>query len=271
MNKEESPGVSLIVSTYNWPEALNLCLISISKQLVLPGEVIIADDGSREETQKLIEKHRKDFPVPLIHVWQQDDGFQLSRIRNKAIAKASGEYIIQIDGDLILEKHFIRDHLRFKLPGSFVSGTRVNMSPLLSAKLIKDTNVNVSVFSKGITNFLNGLKLPVLTSFLAERYKAGNIAYVRGCNMAFWRTDLLIVNGYNEAIVGWGREDSELAIRLINSGVKKRIIKFAAVTFHIYHPEIARAHLSVNDEILNSTLKKHIKVCKLGISQYLNN
>ena len=268
MNRPALPGISLIVSTYNWIEALDLCLISISKQRILPDEVIIADDGSAEETKNLITRHQKNFPVPLIHVWQQDDGFQLSKIRNKAIVKASKPYIVQIDGDLILEKDFISDHMKFAGPGSFVSGTRVNMSSALSSKLIKETNIKVSIFSKGITNFSNGIKLPFLTDFLANRYKAGNITYVRGCNMAFWKTDLLKVNGYNEAIVGWGREDSELAIRLINAGIKKRIIKFAAITFHIYHPEIARTHLLVNDEILNRTLKDAIKRCDLGISQY---
>lgn len=269
MNKPVLPGISLIVSTYNWTEALNLCLLSIIEQHILPDEVIIADDGSAAQTRDLIQKYQKDFPVPLIHVWQQDEGFQLSKIRNKAIVKASKAYIVQIDGDLILEKNFIEDHLKFAKSGSFVSGTRVNMSSALSAKLIRESSISVSVFSKGITNFLNGVKLPFLTRFLAARYKAGNIAYVRGCNMAFWKTDLMKVNGYNEAIVGWGREDSELAIRLANAGVKKRIIKFAAITFHIYHPEIARTHLSVNDGILNQTLKNVIRTCDLGISQYL--
>lgn len=269
MQKSAFPGISLIVSTYNWPEALNLCLISISKQTVLPEEVIIADDGSTEETKYIIEKYQQIFPVPLIHIWQKDDGFQLSKIRNKAIASASKEYIVQIDGDLILEESFIKDHQKFSLPGTFVSGTRVNMSAGLSARLLHTKSIKVSVFSKGITNFLNGLKIPVLTTFFASRYKAGDPAYVRGCNMAFWKADLLEVNGYNEEIVGWGREDSELSIRLINSGIKKRIIKFAGITFHIYHPEIARARLSVNDEILSSTIKNCIKKCKLGISQYL--
>ncbi|QNK62658.1 glycosyltransferase family 2 protein [Pedobacter sp. PAMC26386] len=269
MHKSVFPGVSLIVSTYNWPEALNLCLLSISKQQVLPDEVIIADDGSAEETKNLIAQYQQSFPIPLIHVWQEDNGFQLSKIRNKAMAKASREYIVQIDGDLILEKSFIREHLEFRLHRTFVSGTRVNMSAELSEKLINKSSIAVNVFSKGITNFLNGLKIPPLTSFLAKKYKAGNLSYVRGCNMAFWKADLLKVNGYNEEIVGWGREDSELAIRLMNAGISKRIIKFAAVTFHIYHSETPRVRLSVNDEILNDTLKSRIKKCKLGISQYL--
>ena len=262
-------SVSLIVSTYNWPEALNLCLLSIIAQTVLPAEVIIADDGSGTETQRLIEKYQEKFPVPLIHVWQKDEGFQLSRIRNKAIARASGSYIIQIDGDLILEPHFIADHIGFSKPGTFISGTRVQMSDALSQNLMKQKSTDVSVFSKGITNFSNGLRFSLLRNFLAARYKAKQITYVRGCNMAFWKTDLLKVNGYNESIVGWGREDSEIAVRLVNAGVKKRILKFGAVVFHIYHPELARQQLLANDTILNECIKNGTQTCVSGLSKYL--
>lgn len=264
-----NPSVSLIVSTYNWPEALNLCLMSILEQTVMPFEVIIADDGSAAATAELIASYQQRFKIPLIHVWQEDNGFQLSKIRNKAIAKAAGDYIIQADGDLILEKHFIKDHLCFSQPGTFVSGTRVQMSPQLSSKLIHSGNIKVSSFSKGITNFSNGIRISLLRNFLAERYRSKDPAYVRGCNMAFWKTDLLKVNGYNESIVGWGREDSELAIRLINSYVKKRILKFGAVTFHIYHPEAKRQNLSANDTILGDAIKNHTQTCLSGISQYL--
>jgi glycosyltransferase involved in cell wall biosynthesis len=144
-------GVSLIVSTYNWPEALNLCLISIGKQTLLPDEVIIADDGSTDKTLKLIEKHKRNFPIPIIHVWQPDDGFQLSKIRNKAIAASSQKYIVQIDGDLILEKHFIQDHVAFRKENTFVSGSRVIMNSDLSKKLIMLQKTNVPLTSKGVT------------------------------------------------------------------------------------------------------------------------
>jgi len=264
-----NPSVSLMVSTYNWPDALNLCLVSIREQTVLPDEVIIADDGSGNETQTLIKKHQKDFPVPLLHVWQKDEGFQLSRIRNKAIAKATGSYIVQIDGDLILEPHFIEDHIRFSKAGTFVTGTRVQMSASLSKKHIQHKSTRVPLFSKGLTNFSNALRFSPLSNFMAERYKAHNVTYVRGCNMAFWKTDLLKVNGYNESIVGWGREDSEIAVRLINSGIKKRILKFGAVVFHIYHSELPRQHLSTNDSVLNDCIENRTQTCESGLSQYL--
>lgn len=263
-----NPSLTLIVSTYNWPEALELCLKSILQQTVMPDEVIIADDGSTHATEVLIKQYQQLFTVPLIHVWQEDTGFQLSKIRNKAIAKASKSYIVQIDGDLILEKHFIADHLAFSQTGTFVSGTRIQMSSALSTKLLTEQRIDVSIFSKGITNISNGLRIPVLRDFFAKRYKSADITYVRGCNMAFWKTDLVKVNGYNEAFIGWGREDSELAVRLSNSGIKRRILKFGAAVFHIYHPEAQRQQLSENNDILKDAINNHTKTCKFGLSQY---
>lgn len=264
-----NPSISLLVSTYNWPEALGLCLRSIRTQTVLPDEVIIADDGSGIETKALINKHQQNFPVPLRHIWHEDDGFQLSRIRNKGIANAKGSYIIQIDGDLILERHFIEDHIRFSKAGTFVSGTRVQMAAELSEKLIRQQNIDISLFSKGISNISNGLRINFLSNLLASRYKANNITYVRGCNMAFWKNDLIKVNGYNESIVGWGREDSEIAVRLINSGIQKRILKFGAVVYHIYHPEAARQQLEANDIVLQNCIKNTTQTCETGLSQHL--
>lgn len=267
--KKKSCNVSLVVSTYNWPEALNLCLNSIRNQTLFPDEVIIADDGSTEETRILVEKHKQDFPVPLHHIWQADEGFQLSKIRNKAIAFSSSEYIVQIDGDLILSPHFVGDHVTFRKRGTFVSGIRVQMSPELSKKAINEGLTSISMLSKGLGNFFNGFRIPLLRSFLASRYKNRDLTYVRGCNMAFWRADLVSVNGYDESIIGWGREDSELAIRLMNSSVDRRILKFGAVAFHIYHSEISRLNLADNDDILKNSLENNVKVCSNGISQYL--
>ena len=107
------PKSSLITPTYNWPEALELLLLSIMNQTVLPNEVLVADDGSKEDTQQLIERFQKIFPVPLIHVWHEDIKNRKPRAMNQAIARAKYDYIVEIDGDIIMNKHFVEDHLNF--------------------------------------------------------------------------------------------------------------------------------------------------------------
>jgi len=266
MKKEIS--VSVIIPTYNWPEALNLCIQSVLVQSVLPDEIIIADDGSKQDTSDLINNIRKKTSVPIIHVWQEDDGFRLAQIRNKAIAKSSKDYIIQIDGDVILHKDFIKDHIRFARKGSFVSGSRVIIEKELAERLLSSQTFNVSIYTKGTHSKLNGIHIPCLSS-LQEKYRQDDILYVRGCNMAFWRKDLLQVNGYNEEMTGWGREDNELASRLINLGIEKRIIKFAGIMFHIYHPMRPRTSVNKNDEILRQTISSKATWCAKGISQYV--
>ncbi len=261
-------SVSVIIPTYNWPEALNLCLQSVLTQSVLPDEIIIADDGSKQDTCHLINNIKDKSTVPIIHVWQEDNGFRLAQIRNKAIAKSSKDYIIQIDGDVILHKDFIKDHIRFARKGSFVSGSRVIIGKELATQIISSQSTNVSIFTKGTRSKLNGIHIPAF-SFIQEKYKRNDILYVRGCNMAFWREDLLKVNGYNEEMTGWGREDNELACRLTNAGIKKRIIKFAGIVFHIYHHIRSRTSLNKNDEILQQTIQSKSTWCTNGINQYI--
>lgn len=260
--------VSLIISTYNWPSALRLCMQSVLKQSKLPDEVIIADDGSTEETKSVIDSFRKVFPVPLIHVWQEDNGFQLAQIRNKAIAKASMDYIIQIDGDLILGKNFIYDHFKFRKKGTFVSGSRVMLGETISNELLIGEKKTLSILSRGVKNRSNGLRLPFLSPLLSN-YKNHDIYYLRGCNMAFYRSDLLSVNGYSEDFIGWGREDNEIAAKLINLGVKKRIIKFSGIVYHIYHKEQPRNNLSDKDELIKKIISEKLVNFGSGVDKYL--
>jgi glycosyltransferase involved in cell wall biosynthesis len=268
MSTGQHSGVSLIISTYNWPQALNLCLKSVLKQSLLPEEIIIADDGSTAETKNLVEQFQRISPVLIHHVWQPDEGFQLARIRNKAIAFASKPYIIQIDGDLILDKNFVKDHVAFQHEHTFVSGSRVIMNKELSERLLASESIDVPLTSKGLENVFNGLRIPLLSKLMKD-YKQEDIYYIRGCNMAFWRKDLLRVNGYNESFVGWGREDNEIGSRLINSGVRKRIIKFSGIVFHICHKEKTRISLDSNDQVLQLTISNKLTYCEKGLSQYL--
>ncbi|ALI99532.1 glycosyltransferase family 2 protein [Rufibacter tibetensis] len=266
------PACSLIIATYNWPEALSLCLQSVMKQAVLPQEVLIADDGSGEETRALIHRFQKDFPVPLLHVWQPDHGFQKTMILNKAIAQAKGTYIVQVDGDVILHDKFIEDHLSLATPNRFLAGGRINLSEEHTRHVLENSIVTFTLRDIIKTsNLFNGLRSGFLRRVLANRYKlkGKNKYYAKGCNMSFWRKDLLAVNGYNENYVGWGPEDSELAARLMNAGIRKKSLKMGGVQYHLHHTYVDTSRKAINEELLCTTIQTNITYCEKGIDQYL--
>jgi glycosyltransferase involved in cell wall biosynthesis len=264
--------VSLIISTYNWPAALELCLKSVLTQKSLPDEVILADDGSGMETRNVIESFQSFFPVPLKHIWHEDNGFRLAEIRNKAILASSCEYIIQIDGDLILHPQFIADHRRLATKGRFVSGSRLLLSIDFSNEILSSGSIPsaLSIMLHG-KNFFNALRIPAITRLLAPYYKASQPYYVKGCNMAFWKQDLVDVNGYNESITGWGKEDSEIAVRLINNGVRRNFMKFGGVCYHLYHKEASRGNEENNDLVLETAIRENRIKSPRGLDSHSTN
>jgi glycosyltransferase involved in cell wall biosynthesis len=261
---------SLLIATYNWPEALRLCLMSVRQQKLLPDEVIIADDGSSAETLELIKEFQKDFPVEIKHIWHEDTGFRLAAIRNKGIASAESDYIIQIDGDLILHPQFVADHLKLRKPGYFVTGSRVLLSPLSTTMLINHKSIDVKKWNLHKRNFMNGVRSRLLSRIMAKRYKTKgkHYFYVKGCNMAFWKSDLVKVNGYNESFTGWGREDSEIAIRLMNTGIRKQFIKMGGVCFHLHHPVASRELEAKNVSMMEEAIEKKLIEAPDGLSKY---
>ena len=152
---------NLIISTYNWPEALDLVLKSVLRQTTMPTEGIIADDGSKAETRLLVEEYKKIFSVPLIHVWQEDNGFRLATIRNKAISNSNFTYIIQIDGDVILNKNFIKYHLKFAKPNQYLFGSRISIQEKKLSELFKNKNINLNFFTSKIGNRFRAVRLPL--------------------------------------------------------------------------------------------------------------
>lgn len=261
--------ITLLVSTYNWVDALRLCLLSASSQTILPDEIVIADDGSRSDTRTLIDSLRSVVNVPITHVWQEDDGFRLSTIRNKAIAKSKGDYIIQIDGDIIMERHFIQDHIAIMQKGFFVAGSRVCIGNNDTNKMlnVQDFKFNRLLQRKYLLS-PNGLRSKVLRNFLATRY-AKRIDHMRGCNLAYWKDDIITVNGYNEDFKGWGYEDGELAFRLHYSGVKKKALKMGGVVYHLWHKLSSRDSEDTHIKALHFAKKNQIKWCVNGINKYL--
>ena len=229
---------SLIISTYNWPLAIDLVLKSVLRQSVMPGEVIIADDGSMDDTKALIQSYQALFPVPLIHLWHADAGFRKTIILNKSYKEAQSDYIIQIDGDIILHPHFIRDHLTYRELGYYIKGSRGRLTKEVTEKILLSKKIDFTLFHPGIKSRFNTTRLPFASKFLYG--KGNNSRKVKGCNFAVWKNDFVAVNGYNNDVCGWGHEDIELAARLVNYGVKQRHLKLAAVCFHIHHELVSR-------------------------------
>jgi glycosyltransferase involved in cell wall biosynthesis len=261
--RRTAPSTSLIIATYNWPTALDLVLESVRGQRELPDEVLVADDGSGDDTRAVVAAHQRTFPVPLTHVWHEDRGFRLAAIRNAAIRQAAGEYIVQVDGDIVLGPHFVRAHRRFARRGSYVQGSRCLVDRSLTQSLLRERRCRISPFARGLRNRQNGMYIPWLVPFI--RGPRDPDRRTRGCHMAFWRDDLLAVNGYDEGFVGWGREDSELAARLIHSGVQRRNFKYGAAAFHLWHPEATTRSYADNQARYEATIRERRLRCLTGL------
>lgn len=262
------PRISLIVSTYNWPRALELVLESVRRQQTQPLEVLVADDGSRDDTRQLVDRMRERLAVPLVHVWHEDTGFRLAAIRNKAIAAARGDYVVQIDGDIVLHPAFIEAHQRFAQRGSWAQGSRSLVERPTTERLLAGEAIRLWPLTPHLNLRQNALYAPFLTRFV--KGPSDGMKRIRGAHMAFWRDDLLRVNGYDETIEGWGREDSELATRLINAGVSRRNLKFSAVCYHLWHKQASFDAVERNHEVFLRTVRERRTRCDRGVDQYLS-
>jgi glycosyltransferase involved in cell wall biosynthesis len=255
------------VATYNWPRALALVLESVRRQRTMPLEVVVADDGSRDDTREMLDRVRPQLPVPLVHVWHEDTGFRLAAIRNKAIAAARGDYVVQIDGDIVLHPAFVAAHAAFAQRGSWAQGSRALVEEPTTERLLAGAAIRLWPFTPHLNIRQNAIYAPFLTRFV--KGPSDGLTRIRGAHMAFWRDDLLRVNGYDEAIEGWGREDSELATRLINAGVRRRNLKFSAVCYHLWHPRASFDAVERNHALYLRTVREHRTWCERGVHQYL--
>jgi glycosyltransferase involved in cell wall biosynthesis len=257
---------SLIITTYNWHEALELSLNSALAQTHLPNEIIIADDGSTFETKELIEKISKTSKVKIIHSWQEDDGFRASRSRNLAFSKSSCDYIVYIDGDMILEKNFIADHLQCASKNCYIQGSRVLLNPYFTKTVLENKIFSKPhLFSKHFKNKLNSLRIPFISKTICTKENIRQRG-IKSCNFSFHREDFISVNGFNENLVTWGREDSELITRMYNHGMFRKNLKFAGIQYHLYHKE--GNSNSFNDEILQNAIDKKLTWCENGLDKH---
>lgn len=262
-----STPTTLVITTYERPDALELVLLSALRLSVMPEEIIIADDGSTDETRKLIASFTTRFNIPVKHCWQADEGFRLSTIRNKAIAMATQPYIVMVDGDLVLSESFIADHKKVAWRGRLVQGSRVLLGHDTTEAAIRNKTTRFSSTTPGISNRKNCVQSSWLS--LIFSYYSNNIFRVRGANMAFWRSEAIAVNGFNEDFVSWGREDSEFVARMQFAGCRKFHLKFAACGYHLAHDDGRRVARPENEQIVADTVSNHRVSCKNGIDKYL--
>lgn len=259
--------ISLLISTYNWPEALDLVLKSAASQSVQPFEILIADDGSKEETKILIEDFKTKSTTPLIHIWHEDEGFRRSKILNKAIAASKGDYIVQIDGDCIMHPDFVKDHQALCSDGQFLFGSRVNIQESFLEQLFEKKKTDFHFLSKGIKKRTRALRIPVLSSVYTPSNQISK--KLRGCNLSFWKENFIAINGYNEDFEGWGREDSEMIARMLHSGIEGKRLRYRGIIYHIWHLVKDQSRFEVNDSLQQEVISNKIKWCENGIDKYL--
>lgn len=263
---------TLIISTYNRPDALRLCVLSALRQTRLPDQIVIGDDGSGPETARTVKELQALSPVPITHVWQEDKGFRVARIRNLSVAAATGDYIIQVDGDIIMDRRFVSDHLALSQPGTILRGRRVCLTDTASRRICATPAhlPHLGLFSRGIeSRRMNALHLMPMAKRIAAGYRK-NRPGIMGCNMSFWREDFVAVNGYDESFNGWGFEDSDLAIRMQMNGVRKHDLKFVAIAWHLHHGHPYMANKDENYKRMQCNRKAGEVRSSLGIDRHLD-
>lgn len=234
--------ISVLLATYNWPEALKLCLESLATQTDKRFEIIIADDGSTESTKDLIESIKGSHPINITHLWQEDHGFQKTKILNKAIAAAHGDYLVFLDGDCIVQPDFIARHRTLAQKGYLVTGSRVLLDPSLTIELLAWPNWNFNRFS---SNLIGKRISGGINKYWPLRIKLGNGTWrdyqkfvwrrIKGCNMACWKADAEAINGFDETMTGWGHEDADFVFRLQHHGIHRKSGSWSTEVLHLFH------------------------------------
>ena len=151
--------ISVIISTYNRPDALKLILSAFDMQSDREFEVIVADDGSKDDTRKVVQQKMIDCSYPITHVYQKDEGFRLARIRNLAATKAKGDYLIFLDGDCVPRPSFIACHRRLAQKNFLVAGNRILLKKEFTKfVLAKQDPIYAYSFFKWVSVYLSAFK-----------------------------------------------------------------------------------------------------------------
>ncbi len=252
--------ISVIVTTYDREDALDAALRALAHQSDRDFEIVIADDGSRPDTTRVVESWKARLPVPLKHVRHEHQGFRGSEIRNRGIAASDGEICIFLDGDCLAAANFIAAHRRLHEAEWFVTGNRILLSrELTDAVLARGLEVETWNFAALLQQRLRGginRLLPTLRLPLGPLRKLNGASWegAQTCNLAVARRDLDRIDGFDCAYTGWGLEDSDLVVRLLHSGVRRKDGRFATGVLHLWHSQNDRAQLPTNQARLDEVI-----------------
>lgn len=265
------PALSVIISTYNHPDWLEKVLWGFAAQTFTDFEVVIADDGSTQETEQLLIKIRKHMPFPIQHVWHQDNGFQKTVILNKAIRASLSNYLLFTDGDCIPRADFVAQHNTYKQAGYFLSGGYFKLPMTISKAINQEDIVEQRCFD---LNWLKKLGLPAsfknnkLTKSAAKQRFLNWItpteATWNGHNSSGWKADIVAANGFDERMQ-YGGEDRELGERLFNKGIKAKQLRYTAICVHLDH---ARGYVQPEMLAKNAAIRKETKNHKRTTTAY---
>lgn len=259
--------ITVVISTYNHIRPLELCLAGFRNQTTLPGEILIADDGSGSETRALLDRVLPALPCPARHLWQEDQGFRKNIILNRALAEAKGDYLVLTDADCIPHPLYVEDHASLAEPCFWVQGRRCYLNGEASASLIPGQKIQgLRLFLAGkMKGAAKGFRLP----FPIIRRDTGQRGII-GCNMAMWKKDLLDINGWDEEYEGWGLgEDSDVGSRLYHLGRPRKFVYGRAILYHLHHPILNRDHVSQSQARLDKTIQTRKVRCERGVNQVL--
>lgn len=267
------PKASIMLATYNMPEHLRKVLGGIERQTYPHFEVVIADDGSGPKTKDVIEEFKIRTGQSVRHVWQEDDGFRKSKILNEAVRQSTGDLLIFLDGDCVPHKHFVKAHVENHEPGKYLCGRRVDLSEKFSATLSAN-DVRRGYFSfprlRLLLDFIFGESRPFQRSFyiglpwLRRKLGMDRIDDLLGSNYSVLKQAFIAINGYDENYEGYGREDTDVEIRLQNLGYQIKSVKGAALQFHLWHPR--REFTPSNDTRLDELKKSGRVLAERGLT-----
>jgi glycosyltransferase involved in cell wall biosynthesis len=267
--------IAVIVTTYNRPDALAAVLDGYAAQDGHDFELIVADDGSTDDTRRLVADRARGAPFPLKHVWQEDRGFRAAAIRNRALASTRADYVIFTDGDCVPSRHFVAAHRRLAEPGRFVAGNRVLLSARLTERVLRE---QLPIHEWDGSRWLRAWlardakriwPLLILPDGAFRKLRPRRWYGVKTCNLSAWRADLLAVNGLDETYAGWGLEDSDLVIRLLHAGIRHKSGRFATPVFHLWHREFDRDALPANQRLLEKLIASTRTRAPVGVDRYL--